>query len=121
MEAAGRRDGDVTMTGGKIMVQSAARRIDTAHESHYRFERGYPVGDTIQQACDDADLNRAIQAYRFFYPTVSGAAIVKGNQEIGVVPNKVFGILDCAPEQLVFTANSDTPYGPLLLDLSIGS
>ena len=33
------------------------------------------------------------------------------------MPNKVFGILDCAPEQLVFTANSDTPYGPLLLDL----
>jgi hypothetical protein len=32
----------------------------------------------------------------------------------------VFGILDCAPEQLVFTANSDTPYGPLMLDLSIG-
>jgi hypothetical protein len=45
---------------------------------------------------------------------------VKGNEQIGVVPNKVFGILDCAPEQLVFTANSDTPYGPLLLDLSVG-
>jgi hypothetical protein len=36
------------------------------------------------------------------------------------VPNKVFAILDCAPEQLVFTANSDTPYGPMLLDLGIG-
>ena len=72
----------------------------------------------VQQAYDDADLARAIQAYKFFYPTVSGAAIVKGNEQIGVVPNKVFGILDCAPEQLVFTANSDTPYGPLLLDLA---
>ena len=39
---------------------------------------------------------------------------------IGVIPNKVFGILDCGPEQLVFTANSDTPYGPMLLDLGIG-
>jgi hypothetical protein len=69
---------------------------------------------------DDTDLHRAVQAYRFFYPTVSGAAIVKGNEELGLVPNKVFGILDCGPEQLVYTANSDTPYGPLLLDLSGG-
>src|ERR1700733_11681652 len=81
---------------------------------------GFPSPETIQKAYDDADLNRAIEAYKFFYPTVSGAAIIKGNEEIGVVPNKVFGILDCGPEQLVFTANSDTPYGPLLLDLSIG-
>ncbi len=102
------------------MPQAAARKIDVAHESHYEFERGFPARKTVEQAYADADLNRAIQAYRFFYPTVSGAAIVKGNEEIGLVPNKVFGILDCAPEQLVFTANSDTPYGPLLLDLGIG-
>jgi hypothetical protein len=84
------------------------------------FKGGYPAPQTVQKAYDDADLARAIDAYKFFYPTVSGAAIVKGNEEIGVVPNKVFGILDCAPAQLVFTANSDTPYGPLLLDLSDG-
>ena len=102
------------------MPEHTATPVDVVHESHYEFERGFPVGDTAQQAYDDADLNRALQAYRFFYPTVSGAAIVKGNEEIGIVPNKVFGILDCAPEQLVFTANSDTPYGPLMLDLSIG-
>ena len=103
-----------------IMAHAAARKIDTSHESHYAFERGFPTLETIRQAYDDADLNRAIQAYKFFYPTVSGAAIVRGNQQIGVVPNKVFGILDCAPEQLVFTANSDTPYGPMMLDLSMG-
>ncbi len=96
------------------------RTLDTTHASHYAFARGFPDADTMKQAYDDADLNRAIQAYKFFYPTVSGAAIVRGNQQIGVVPNKVFGILDCAPEQLVFTANSDTPYGPLMLDLSGG-
>lgn len=89
-------------------------------KSEYAFDRGFPTGDTATQAYDDADLNRAIQAYKFFYPTVSGAAIVRGNEQIGVVPNKVFGILDCAPEQLVFTANSDTPYGPLMLDLGVG-
>ncbi len=86
----------------------------------YVFKQGHASGESVRRAYDDADLNRAIQAYKFFYPTVSGAAIVKGNEQIGVVPNKVFGILDCAPAQLVFTANSDTPYGPLLLDLGVG-
>jgi hypothetical protein len=89
------------------------------HGKHV-IEGGRPAAETVQRAYDDADLSRAIAAYKFFYPTVSGAAIVKGNEQIGVVPNKVFGILDCAPEQLVFTANSDTPYGPLLLDLGVG-
>jgi len=101
-------------------MATAARTIDTRHESHYAFDHGFPTTSTMTQAYDDADLNRAIQAYKFFYPTVSGAAIVRGNEQIGVVPNKVFGILDCGPEQLVFTANSDTPYGPLMLDLGIG-
>jgi hypothetical protein len=89
------------------------------HGKHV-IEDGRPAAETVHRAYDDADLSRAIAAYKFFYPTVSGAAIVKGNEQIGVVPNKVFGILDCAPEQLVFTANSDTPYGPLLLDLGVG-
>ena len=95
-------------------------QIRSIAQNGYAFVRGFPTDETIRNAYDDADLNRAIQAYKFFYPTVSGAAIVKGNQQIGLVPNKVFGILDCSPDQLVFTANSDTPYGPLLLDLGIG-
>jgi hypothetical protein len=41
-----------------------------------KFERGYPTPETVEKAYDDADSNRAVQAYRFFYPTVSGAAIV---------------------------------------------
>ena len=94
--------------------------VDFARKSHYEFQRGFPVEDTAAQAYDDSDLNRAVESYKFFYPTVSGAAIVKGNEQIGVVPNKAFGILDCGPQQLVFTANSDTPYGPLMLDLSVG-
>lgn len=101
-------------------MSAPARKVDTVHESHYSFQRGYPSASTVRQAYDDADLNRAIQAYKFFYPTVSGAAIVRGNAQIGVVPNKVFGILDTEPMQVGFTLNSDTPYGPLLLDLGIG-
>jgi hypothetical protein len=86
----------------------------------YAFERGFPNEATISQAYDDADLNRAIQAYKFFYPTVSGAAMLCGNAQVGVIPNKVFGILDLSPNELMFTGNSDTPYGPIQLDLSIG-
>jgi hypothetical protein len=61
-----------------------------------------------------------VEAYRFFYPTVSGAAIFKGNATIGVIPNKVFGTLDTKPTHVGFTYNSDTPYAPMLLDLSDG-
>ena len=88
--------------------------------SRYKFERGFPTSDTTKKAYDDADLNRAIEAYRFFYPTVSGSAIFKGNAKLGVIPNKVFGTLDSQPKHVGFTLNSDTPYAPLLLDLSQG-
>jgi hypothetical protein len=54
----------------------------------YMFEGGFPTSETVRQAYDDADLNRAVQAYRFFFPTVSGLAIFKGNQAAGVVPNQ---------------------------------
>lgn len=86
----------------------------------YTFQRGHPSAETATTAYHDASLTRAIAAYKFFYPTVSGAAIVAGNIAVGLVPNERFGILDCGPDQLVFTANSDTPYGPLMLDLSAG-
>src|SRR5262245_25905542 len=82
---------------------TARRDMSISHSfepPRYEFMRGVPIKETAENAYDDADLNRAIQAYRFFYPTVSGAAIFKGNEEIGVVPNKVFGILDTEPTQL---------------------
>ncbi len=86
----------------------------------YTFEGGFPSPETIQTAYDDADLNRAVQAYRFFFPTVSGLAIFTGPQAVGLAANDVFGVLDTEPEQLGFTLNSDTPYGPVLLDLRAG-
>ena len=43
----------------------------------YSFERGYPMGETSQQAYDENDLSRAVEAYKFFYPTVSGEAIFR--------------------------------------------
>lgn len=82
--------------------------------------RGFPTPEAAQAAYDDADLNRAVHAYRAFFPTVSGLAMFRGNHQVGLVDNEVFGVLDTRPQQLGFTLNSDTPYGPIALDLRDG-
>ncbi|HEY4286634.1 MAG TPA: DUF1254 domain-containing protein [Puia sp.] len=107
---------DSTNAGSSAGVGSSAN----VGSAGYQFVGGYPTSETIRRAYDDADLNRAIQAYRFFYATVSGEAIFKGNADIGVIPNKVFGMLDTKPIHVGFTLNSDTPYGPIPIDLSKG-
>ena len=94
--------------------QSSRRRITS------RAPAGFPTPDESQNRYDEADLNRAIEAYRFFYPTVSGAAIFRGNADVGIIDNKVFGVMDSKPRHVGFTYNSDTPYGPIQLDLSAG-
>lgn len=86
----------------------------------YEFNGGYPTAATVQKASDETDLNRAIHAYRFFYPTVSSAAIFREMKRLGVQPNKVFGYMDTQPRHVGFTLNSDTPYGGMLLDLNVG-
>ena len=86
----------------------------------YEFAGGYPTPETVRRAYDEADLNRAVQAYRFFYPSVSIMATWKGNLRAGMVANKVFGLLEGTPKQFVFTPNSDTPYSGLPLDVSDG-
>src|SRR5579862_2123488 len=83
-------------------------KMDSVHDtaaSSYQFVNGYPTAETVQKAYDDADLNRAIQCYRFFYPSVSIMATWKGNLAGGAVPNKIYAILDGTPQQLVFTPN----------------
>lgn len=86
----------------------------------YQFDGGYPSETTIAAAYDAADHARAVVAYKHFFPAVSGMAIWSGTQAAGVVPNRVFGTMDTRPAQVGFTLNSDTPYGPVLLDLSVG-
>lgn len=91
-----------------------------AYADDYKFKGGYPTPETVRKAYDSLDLNRAIQTYRIFYPTVSGYAMLKGNEKIGIFPNKVSGTLDTQPKHIGYTLNSDTPYAPLFLDLSNG-
>lgn len=98
----------------------ATANISYAHEQRYAFERGYPIADTSKHARDDADLQRAITAYRFWYPTVSVEGIFNGNRASGVEDNAGFGIAATSPLQVGFTLNSDTPYGSTTIDVSKG-
>ena len=50
---------------------------------------------------------------------MSGLAIFKGNQAVGVIPNRVFARFATEPEQVGFTL-SRHPYGPIPLDLRDG-
>jgi hypothetical protein len=75
----------------------------------YEFPGGYPTPETVRRVYDELDLNRAVQTYRQFFPTVSGLAIFKGNEVSGVVANRVFGTLETEPKHKGLTLNSDTP------------
>src|SRR6185312_10789641 len=50
----------------------------------YSFAQGYPAGDAAQRAYADNDFSRAVQAYHFWYPTVSAEGIFQGNRDAGI-------------------------------------
>lgn len=83
-------------------------------------EGGYPGEDAVARAYDATDFERAVAAYRFFYPTVSALAAFKGSAKVGLVSNKVFGMLDTHPRHVGLTPSSDMPRGLVPLDLKHG-
>ena len=110
---------NTSVASGALSLSEPKSTIGSVNRE-YTFHDGYPTPQTAQQAYDDADLNRAIEAYKFFYPSVSILATWKGNEAAGVVSNKSFLIMQGSPHQLVFTPNSDTPYAGANIDLSSG-
>jgi hypothetical protein len=86
----------------------------------YTFEQGYPTAETSKKARDDADLQRALTAYRFWYPTVSVEGIFNGNRSVAINDNEAMGGAAAGPRQVGFTLNSDTPYGSAVIDVSKG-
>lgn len=102
----------------RITTLIGACALSSSCAQHREVLRGYPTPADARDAYDELDANRALSAYRAFYPTVSGAAMFKGNAKVGVVLNQRFGYLDTKPRHVGFTLNSDTPYGGILLDLS---
>ncbi|MBO9519786.1 MAG: DUF1254 domain-containing protein [Porphyrobacter sp.] len=86
----------------------------------YAIEGGFPTEETIRRAYDDADLARAVEAYKFFWPTVSIVGTFRGNENAGLKYNGGFLLLQGSPAQTALTPNSDTPYTGAILDLSDG-
>lgn len=81
------------------------------------FHNGYPTAPSARRSFDEIDLRRAVEAYRFFYPTVSLEAILRGTGAAGGVPNKAGPLMVAKPLHVGFTLNSDTPYLGCCLDL----
>ena len=68
------------------------------------FAGGFPTPAAVRRIYDDIDLNRAVQSYRLFFPSVSGMSIFRGNDEVGVRANSAWrvlmspmGICTCTP------------------------
>jgi hypothetical protein len=97
-----------------------ATQSPIAGQTDYRFERGFPTREATQQARDDADYQRALTAYRFWYPTVSIEGFFHGARLAGGHDNQKLFILSATPRFLCFTPNSDTPYCGGAIDLSNG-
>jgi hypothetical protein len=96
----------------KATAEKTEKTIDTPG--------GFPTPETARRFYDEADLNRAIQAYRFFYPNVSILGLFNGFEPVGTKDNRAFVILEGRPSGVLFTPNSDTPYAAMPLDLKVG-
>jgi len=103
-----------------LQLYNASSAAGQVPSSGYKLEEGYPIPETAQRARDDADFQRAMVAYRFWYPTVSAEGIFNGNREFGIKDGEAWGIAAAGPRQICFTLNSDTPYGSGVLDVSNG-
>src|SRR6201996_9550868 len=75
------------LVGCEQQKQPTQQTSAPATGSEYAFLQGYPTADAAQKANDDADFGRAVQAYRFWYPTVSNEGIFQGNRKIGIQDN----------------------------------
>ena len=84
------------------------------------FVNGYPVPEAALSVHRDQVLRRALEAYHFFYPTVSLEAIHQGTRAAGAQDNESAVLVVAAPRHVGFTLNSDTPYAGGALDLRQG-
>src|SRR5262245_3752129 len=107
----------LTGIGFATMLYSGALAQQAPAISPYAFERGFPTQEGAQRAQDDADYQRAVTAYRFWYPTVSMEGTFQGTRDAGVEDNKAAMIMAAGPRHVIFTANSDTPYMGATLNL----
>jgi len=101
-----------TLTALDSLPRPAAAQAPPPAASPYSFERGFPAGDTARRARDDSDFQRAVTAYRFWYPTVSVEGIFNGNREAGIQDNQSILIASAGPRAVAFTAKPTRPTAP---------
>src|SRR5262245_46295775 len=105
----------------KLLVGSIAAigvlAVSPASGQDYEFKGGLPTRDTVLRVWDETDFRRAVEAYRFFYPTVSAEATFQGQRDAGCEDNMAAMMMACGPRHLLFTGNSDTPYLGATIDL----
>ena len=82
-----------------------------------QFQRGFPLEGTAQQANDASDLRRAIEAYKFFFPTMGSEAVMQQMLSNGAAINEIGHVMATWPRIQFGAANSDTPYALATLDL----
>jgi hypothetical protein len=97
-----------------------AQTVPVGAPGAYAFTNGFPTPEASRRARDDVDFERAVVAYRFWYPTVSAEGIFHGLLTAGVHVNEHMMIQETGPRHVLFTANSDTPYGSAVMDLGNG-
>jgi hypothetical protein len=100
--------------------QSTTSTSTSSTGAEYTYSGGFPTPETVQRAKDEADLNRAITSYRFWYPAVSVEGMFNGFAQTGIKVNESMSVLSAGPRQIAYTANSDTPYGAGAFDVSAG-
>jgi hypothetical protein len=100
-----------------MFAQPSTNTSLTADNSSYTFERGYPTNETIDLTYDNADLGRAKEAYKFFYPTMVTESLMRAMPPSDK-PNELGFKLLVGPRFETLTPNSDTPYGLAKLDLN---
>jgi len=90
----------------------------TAASAELLFRGGFPTAEMAASVRDARDCSRALEAYRFFYPTVSMEAVMQGHRDAGVEDCRAALLMVCGPRHLLFTGSSDTPYLGTVLDLA---
>ena len=79
-----------------------------------------PAPNEIDRIRRDALLSRAVEAYKFFYPTLSMVLNFEALKQYGAEVNRGFLLQLTTPDIVALTQNSDTPYGLAWGDTSVG-
>jgi len=107
--------------GAKTLESKTAGAVAHLEElADLPFAQGFPTRETATRVHDEQTFSRAVEAYRFFYPAVSMQGILEGNLAAGAEFNRTVVHFATGPRHVMFTGNSDTPYGGAILDLGAG-